>query len=85
MANNIKAALMRADLAKLPLWLGDVSKDGYTIEQWVTRVNKAATTAAWSDEDTMGTSVKMAGITQTLQRQHRLLGRSSDRNARRLQ
>ncbi|EFX62556.1 hypothetical protein DAPPUDRAFT_270216 [Daphnia pulex] len=53
MANNINAALMRADLAKLPLWSGDVSKDGYTIEQWVTRVNKAAATAAWSDEDTM--------------------------------
>ncbi len=50
---NINAALMRADLAKLPLWSGDVSKDGYTIEQWVTRVNKAAATAAWSDEDTM--------------------------------
>ncbi len=53
MANNINAALMRADLAKLPLWSGDVFKDGYTIEQWVTRVNKAATTATWSDEDTM--------------------------------
>ncbi len=50
---NINAALMRADLAKLPLWSGDSSKDGYTIEQWCTRVNKAATTAAWNDADTM--------------------------------
>jgi hypothetical protein len=53
MANNINAALMRGDLAKLPLWSGDMSIDGYTIEQWCTRVNKAATTAAWSGTDTM--------------------------------
>jgi hypothetical protein len=53
MANNINAALMRADLAKLPLWSGDISKDGYTIEQWCTRVDKAAATATWTDADTM--------------------------------
>jgi hypothetical protein len=49
----INAALMRADLAELLLWSGDSSKDGYTIEQWCTRVNKAAAMAAWNDADTM--------------------------------
>jgi hypothetical protein len=40
-------ALMKADLAKLPLWSGDAAKDGYTVEQWCKRVDKAAASAAW--------------------------------------
>ncbi len=38
---------MKADLAKLPLWSGDAAKDGYTVEQWCKRVDKAAASAAW--------------------------------------
>ena len=49
----INAALMQADLAKLPIWSGDATKDGYTIEQWCTRVDKAAATGGWNDNDTM--------------------------------
>ena len=44
---------MLADLAKLPIWSGDITKDGYDVEQWVDRVDRAAGTATWNDEDTM--------------------------------
>jgi|688.fasta_scaffold60083_1 hypothetical protein len=46
-------ALMQADLAKLPLWSGDAAKDGYTVEQWVKRVDKAAVSAGWDAGNTM--------------------------------
>jgi len=46
-------ALMQADLAKLPLWSEDAAKDGYTIEQWCKRVNKAAASAGWDAGNTM--------------------------------
>ena len=49
----INAALMQADLAKLPIWSGDASKDGYTVEQWCDRVDRAALTGGWDDKDTM--------------------------------
>ena len=49
----INAALMQADLAKLPIWSGDASKDGYTVEQWCDRVDRAAQTGGWDDRDTM--------------------------------
>ena len=43
----MNAALMQAELGKLPIWSGDSSKDGYTIKQWTDRVDKAAQTANW--------------------------------------
>jgi len=46
-------ALMQADLAKLPLWSGDSAKDGYTVEQWCKRVDKAAASAGWDPANTM--------------------------------
>ena len=46
-------ALMQADLAKLPLWSGDSAKDGYTVEQWCKRVDKAAASAGWDAGNTM--------------------------------
>ena len=46
-------ALMQADLAKLPIWSGDSAKDGYTVEQWCKRVDKAAASAGWDDANTM--------------------------------
>ena len=46
-------ALMQADLAKLPLWSGDAAKDGYTVEQWCKRVDKAAASAGWDPQNTM--------------------------------
>ena len=49
----MNAALMQAELGKLPIWSGDSAKDGYTIEQWSDRVDRAAQTAAWNDVDTM--------------------------------
>jgi hypothetical protein len=49
----MNAALMQAELGKLPIWSGDSSKDGYTIEQWADRVDRAAQTANWDDRDTM--------------------------------
>ena len=49
----MNAALMQAELGKLPIWSGDSSKDGYTIEQWSDRVDRAAETANWDDRDTM--------------------------------
>ena len=44
---------MQADLAKLPIWYGDMAKDGYVVEQWVDWVKRAAGTANWNDKDTM--------------------------------
>ena len=46
-------ALMQADLAKLPIWSGDSAKDGYTVEQWCKRVDKAAASAGWDAANTM--------------------------------
>ena len=46
-------ALMQVDLAKLPIWSGDVKKDGYTCEQWVERVDRARATAGWTPQQTM--------------------------------
>jgi hypothetical protein len=46
-------ALMQADLAKLPLWWGDAAKDGYTVEQWCKRVDKAAVSADWDAGNTI--------------------------------
>ncbi len=46
-------ALMQADLAKLPIWSGDSAKDGYTVEQWCKRVDKAAASAGWDPANTM--------------------------------
>jgi len=44
---------MQADLAKLPIWSGDAAKDGYTVEQWCKRVDKAAASAGWNAGNTM--------------------------------
>jgi len=44
---------MQADLAKLPIWSGDSAKDGYTVEQWCKRVDKAAASAGWDAANTM--------------------------------
>ena len=44
---------MQADLAKLPIWSGDSAKDGYTVEQWCKRVDKAAASAGWDPANTM--------------------------------
>ena len=44
---------MQADLAKLPIWSGDIAKDGFDVEQWVHWVDRAAGTANWNDKDTM--------------------------------
>lgn len=49
----MNAALMQADLAKLPLWFGDPAKDGYTVEQWCKRVDRVAATAGWQPDATM--------------------------------
>jgi len=49
----INQALMQADLAKLPIWSGDAAKDGYTVEQWCKRVDKAAASAGWNAGNTM--------------------------------
>ena len=49
----INQALMQADLAKLPIWSGDATKDGYTVEQWCKRVDKAAASAGWDAGNTM--------------------------------
>jgi hypothetical protein len=46
-------ALMQLDLAKLPIWSGDIKKDGYTCEQWVERVQRAKDTAGWTPQQTM--------------------------------
>lgn len=69
----MNAALMQADLAKLPIWSGDITKDGYDVEQWVDRVDRAAGTANWNDEDTMsyvynafrGSALKWLGALKT--------------------
>jgi hypothetical protein len=44
---------MQADLAKLQIWSGDAAKDGYTMEQWCKRVDKAAVSAGWDAGNTM--------------------------------
>ena len=49
----MNAAVMQTNLPKLPIWSRDISKDGYDIQQWVDRVDRAATTAAWSNKDTI--------------------------------
>jgi len=46
-------ALMQVDLAKLPIWSGDLKKDGYSCEQWVERVQRAKDTAGWTPGQTM--------------------------------
>lgn len=51
--NSPIPALMQLDLAKLPIWSGDVKKDGYTCEQWVERVSRAKETAGWTPQQTM--------------------------------
>ena len=45
--------LMQADLAKLPIWSGNIAKDSYDIKQWVNWVNRAAKNATWNDINTM--------------------------------
>ena len=50
--NNVPA-LMQLDLAKLPIWSGDVKKDGYTADQWVERVQRAKDVAGWTPQQTM--------------------------------
>ena len=49
----MNAALMQAELGKLPIWSGDSSKDGYTIKQWTSREDRAAETANWDNRVTM--------------------------------
>ena len=38
----MNAALMQAEWGKLPIWSGDASMDGYTIQQWTDRFDRAA-------------------------------------------
>jgi hypothetical protein len=46
-------ALMQVDLAKLPIWSGEIKKDGYTCEQWVECVDRARPMATWLPQQTM--------------------------------
>jgi len=44
---------MQADLAKLPIWSGNAAKDGYMVDQWCKRVDKAAGTPGWDTVQTI--------------------------------
>ncbi len=41
--------LRQSDLAKLPLYAGDV-KDQFTAEQWIERISRSRTASAWTAE-----------------------------------
>ena len=64
---------MQANLAKLQIWSGDITKDCYDVEQWVDRVDRAAGTANWTDQNTMsyiynafrGSALKWLGALKT--------------------
>ena len=42
----------QSDLAKLPLFAGD-SKDTFSAEQWIERIDRARTASNWNDGQTM--------------------------------
>jgi hypothetical protein len=44
--------LRQSDLAKLPLYAGDV-KDQFTAEQWIERISRSRTASAWTADHTM--------------------------------
>jgi hypothetical protein len=44
--------LRQSDLAKLPLYAGDV-KDQFTAEQWIKRISRSRTASAWTANQTM--------------------------------
>jgi hypothetical protein len=44
--------IRQSDLAKLPLYSGDV-KDQFTAEQWIKRISRSRTASAWTANQTM--------------------------------
>jgi hypothetical protein len=48
---NVKN-LRQSDLAKLPLYSGNV-KDQFTAEQWIEQISRSRTASAWTADQTM--------------------------------
>ena len=51
--DDLVAAQQQVDLAKLPLWFGEPSRDTFLAEQWVSRVQNARDAADWNDQKTL--------------------------------
>ena len=49
MAQQIVNAQQQVDLAKLPFFHGNPSKDAFTAEHWISRVQSAKNNAGWTD------------------------------------
>jgi len=53
MAENAHAAAaIERKLCKIPYWYGDNSKDSFTAEYWIQRVERIKTSACWNEETT---------------------------------
>lgn len=53
-AQALLEAQRQVELGKIPLWYGDSTKDAFTAEQWIERIENCRTTAAWNDQSTIG-------------------------------
>lgn len=53
-AQALLEAQRQVELGKIPLWHGDVTKDAFTAEQWIERIENCKRTADWNDETTIG-------------------------------
>jgi len=53
MAENAHAAAaMERELYKIPYWYGEASRDSFTAEYWIQRVERIKTAARWNEETT---------------------------------
>jgi len=50
MAENPHAQAAERELLKIPLWFADESKDSFTAEYWVRRMERLKTTCGWSEQ-----------------------------------
>ena len=53
-AQDLIEAQRAVELGKIPLWYGDSTKDAFTAEQWIERIENCRTTAQWNDQSTIG-------------------------------
>jgi Retrotransposon gag protein len=53
-ANDLLEAQRQIELGRIPLWHGDATKDAFTAEQWIERIENCRATAHWDDQATIG-------------------------------
>ena len=47
-------AQRHVELGKIPIWSGDDTKDTFSAEQWIERIDRCRETANWDDQATVG-------------------------------